>query len=587
MVIKFKTKFQSSVSLCLTIIHIVRFIGFYFVGIGLILASCEHQKHLENAGLKSQIDSLNIEFGKELTYDSLKLEEIKRLNEICDSANYPEGKINLYITASRIYMANYRHEKALEMLNKAQDALDETDDRELAAKVNFYFGKLNFRINNSDVALEYFLKAADLSKKANDSVLYANALSNIGNLYLERGNLEKGREYFGKSISINETTGNDEALSVDLHLMSVYYLRKGELDSAKYYFDREVKLSKESNNLRLYIYNLNNLASFQIENGDFENAEKNLFESLRLIDSISPYSPPTNSRSTIHANLGILYQKMEEYDKSLKHFNLANEDSLFNNVPEFRISLNHNLYQLHWQLKNYELSNYFLDRYLELREINDKVVADHNLMSMELKYNYRQLQREHEHKQRRMRLILIASLFIFGLGLLILILFIQKQRIKIRNSRLQKKLQDIQVERLNRELASQALNMVRINERKINLINTLRQRLPDFKRENQLIVSGIIDDFEKDKNELAWKEFETRFTEVHSDFYKKLSAINPNLTLNERRLCAFLFLDMTTKEISSITGQSIRAIEQARNRLRKQLNITNANISLNGFLTSI
>lgn len=549
--------------------------------------SCRNQRSPQEEIYIQDIDSLNLEFGKETTYDSLKLAEITRLIALSDSINYTKGVIDLSITASRIYMANYRNEKALDMLNKSQQALENTNDKVLSANVNFYFGKFNFRINNSDVALDFFLKAAELSKKAEDSALFAKSLSNIGNLYLERMNFEKAREYLVKSITLNEITGNDEALSIDLHLMSIYHLRNGEIDSAKFYLDREVQLSKESNNVLLYIYNLNNLASFQIENGDLENAEINLFESLRLIDSISPYSPPTSSRSTIHANLGILYKIKEDYDKSLKHFNLAYEDSLFNNIPEFRISLNHKLYQLHRQLKNYELSNYFLDRYLKLRDINDQVAADHNLMAMELKYNYRQLQQEHEHKQRRMRLIFFASVMIFVLGLFILILFIQKQRIKIRNSKLLKNIQDIKLERLNRELASQALNMVRVNERKISLINTLKQRLPNFKRENQLIVSSIIDDFEKDRNELAWKEFETRFTEVHSDFYKKLSTINPNLTLNERRLCAFLFLDMTTKEISSITGQSIRAIEQARVRLRKQLNLTNSSASLNVFLNTI
>jgi DNA-binding CsgD family transcriptional regulator len=44
---------------------------------------------------------------------------------------------------------------------------------------------------------------------------------------------------------------------------------------------------------------------------------------------------------------------------------------------------------------------------------------------------------------------------------------------------------------------------------------------------------------------------------------------------------------MTSKEISSITGQSVRAIEQARTRLRKQLGITNQNASLSAFLSSL
>jgi hypothetical protein len=126
-----------------------------------------------------------------------------------------------------------------------------------------------------------------------------------------------------------------------------------------------------------------------------------------------------------------------------------------------------------------------------------------------------------------------------------------------------------------------------MNERKVSLINALKQHLPNIKKDNQQMLQQVIAGFETDQNEAAWKEFEMRFREVHREFYDKLMAINPALTLNEKRLCAFLRLDMTSKEISAITGQSIRAIEQARIRLRKQLGLTNQQVSLSAFLSSL
>lgn len=56
--------------------------------------------------------------------------------------------------------------------------------------------------------------------------------------------------------------------------------------------------------------------------------------------------------------------------------------------------------------------------------------------------------------------------------------------------------------------------------------------------------------------------------------------VHPNLSLNERRLAAFLKLQLTTKEIASITGQSIRALEIARTRLRKKIGLTKSELSL-------
>jgi DNA-binding CsgD family transcriptional regulator len=71
----------------------------------------------------------------------------------------------------------------------------------------------------------------------------------------------------------------------------------------------------------------------------------------------------------------------------------------------------------------------------------------------------------------------------------------------------------------------------------------------------------------------SWDEFEIRFHQVHQDFYKKLSEKIPNLTPNEKRLCAFLRLNMTTKEIAGITFQSIKSIQVARTRMRKKMDI--------------
>jgi len=68
-----------------------------------------------------------------------------------------------------------------------------------------------------------------------------------------------------------------------------------------------------------------------------------------------------------------------------------------------------------------------------------------------------------------------------------------------------------------------------------------------------------------------WKEFELRFEEEHSKFRETLTSIHSDLTPNEIKLCTFLRLDMSSKEISEITQQSVRALETARSRMRKKL----------------
>ncbi|MEN8224355.1 MAG: response regulator [Bacteroidota bacterium] len=71
-----------------------------------------------------------------------------------------------------------------------------------------------------------------------------------------------------------------------------------------------------------------------------------------------------------------------------------------------------------------------------------------------------------------------------------------------------------------------------------------------------------------------WKEFELRFEEEHSKFREKIMESHPDLTPNEIKLCTFLRLNMSSKEISEITGQSVRALETARSRMRKKLELS-------------
>ncbi len=68
-----------------------------------------------------------------------------------------------------------------------------------------------------------------------------------------------------------------------------------------------------------------------------------------------------------------------------------------------------------------------------------------------------------------------------------------------------------------------------------------------------------------------------RFQEVHADFYQKLTSKFTDLSPNKLKICAFLRLNMSTKEISTITFQSPKSISMARFRLRKKMEIGSYN----------
>lgn len=146
---------------------------------------------------------------------------------------------------------------------------------------------------------------------------------------------------------------------------------------------------------------------------------------------------------------------------------------------------------------------------------------------------------------------------------------LEKENLLLLNSKLSQ-----EVESKNKELATHVMYLIQKNE----FINSVTEKLSELtysdpKQINKQSLNAIIKQMRANIDKTTWNEFEIRFQQIHKDFYTKLNKKVPNLTLNEKRLCAFLYLNMTTKEISSITFQSVKSIEVARSRLRKKIDI--------------
>jgi DNA-binding NarL/FixJ family response regulator len=137
-----------------------------------------------------------------------------------------------------------------------------------------------------------------------------------------------------------------------------------------------------------------------------------------------------------------------------------------------------------------------------------------------------------------------------------------------------------------KQLEDNILFLVNKNELITNIIEKLISLKTNVLSKNINFINEIISDLQSGVTNHIWKEFELRFKQMHSGFYNNLNIHFPNLTANEKKLCAFLKLNMTSKEISSISKQSVKSIEAARTRLRKKLNLTDSDTNLVNFLNN-
>lgn len=114
-------------------------------------------------------------------------------------------------------------------------------------------------------------------------------------------------------------------------------------------------------------------------------------------------------------------------------------------------------------------------------------------------------------------------------------------------------------------LTAEKLKQINQSKKLISALEKLEKKQDPLTNANN---HELVKEFESDDD---WVAFDLRFNKINNDFYHKLELIYPNLSINEKRLCAFLKLEMTSKEITKLTGQSVRAVEISRTRLRKNL----------------
>lgn len=141
----------------------------------------------------------------------------------------------------------------------------------------------------------------------------------------------------------------------------------------------------------------------------------------------------------------------------------------------------------------------------------------------------------------------------------------EQELMRIKNEQLQ---QDF--ESKNRELAVSTMNLIRKNE----LLSAIKEDLKKQAGEGERTVKSVITTINKNINEDdTWDIFKEAFNNADKDFLKKMKAAHPALTPNDLRLCAYLRLNLSSKEIAPLLNISVRSVEIKRYRLRKKMDL--------------
>ncbi|MEH0155245.1 tetratricopeptide repeat protein [Limibacter armeniacum] len=406
-----------------------------------------------------------------------------------------------------------------------------------------------------DIAIKYLLEvveetqASTLPEKVKLKIL-SSAYLNLGASYAGLEKLDEALSYYKAVLNIKEAPNGDYNCARALNNIGKLYKLKNDGESAFQYHKKALVAKEKINDKIGMISTLLELADHNLSNNQIKEAKEYL-------------------------------------DKALEVGKVVNSPILFKSI--YRC-----YYVYYKQVGKTDLALEYHEKLLEYSEMVSKNETEERIDTLWNNYEQEKERREAEikRKEEQMQMLMIV-LFLIAFGVVAALLFVL-QRSKTKQALLKKEKLRLQNENLsnelefrNKELTANVMNLVQKNE----LINDVTKKLIDLKtnmkKDNQSTVRQIVFDLHTSSSDDLWAEFEMRFQNVHSDFYRKLNERFPDLTPNERKLCAFLRLNMSSKEISSVTRQSIKSIEMGRFRLRKKLGISNSDQNLNTFIEQL
>lgn len=473
----------------------------------------------------------------------------------------------------------------LKYLNKENHLLDYCQTKMIIANIESVQ-------NNYTQALTLYYECLEEAKTNKLDVLIPHLYNNLGNLYFEIGDYKDAKEYF--TVANKKFRAEKDSYNVALTISNIsnIHTKLDETDEAIKGYLEVSTLFSSNGNWEDLVYTYHSLAEIYISKNQNGKAKEYITKAIDIIreneNKPSSYLGPISFyKAKIYATAAELAFESNKNDEAItfahKSLKLSYHNSYKKNIYENARTLN----RIYDKQNRVDSALYYSKIYIKYSEEYNNEYDLKKVVQLKMQYKFDDILKakaiieiKEQAENKRIQLIYLGISVFTILGIIIMILLYRNQKVKTakiiltkEKLELEKASLDQDIEYKKKELASKMIYVLEKNEFIIFIGKKLMDLKPNLSTENQIIVQQVINEMRQNSSTKIWDEFEIRFKEVHAAFYDNLNALHPDLTPNEIKICAFLRLNMSTKEISAITHQSIKSINMARFRLRKKLNI--------------
>lgn len=433
-------------------------------------------------------------------------------------------------------------------------------------------------------ALDYFYKVLALQKKV-DTLRLHYTYNNIGCTYMQLGDSTKSRKFLYKSVEGLKKViarGKLEEKSVEAYLV---YSNLAVLEMEGKHYGKALEM--------FHLYNKHSLRlKDTVGIVDTYQNLSNIFHSLKQLDSSKYYSDKgilLSRKAKLDSEEAYLY-----YYRGLNYGNTQNDSAIYylekgyaiakeKGLNDVKLSSSSTLADLYEVKNDYKKATEYLRIANSLSEESMELQNKKKVELLEFENEQKEKQQEAlVQTQKRENVLIFIFILLVPISLVVFLMY-RLQKTKANQRKIENELLLQKMEGKNKELTSNAIQMLQVSER----IDATHKELNHLKsiadNPTKKMLNTIILDLKKGNQSFNKQEFEKLFIETDEEFYKKLLHEFPTLTKNEIRLCAFAKMNFSAKEISSVTQQSPNSILVGRSRLRKKLGLEE-NQSLTAFL---
>lgn len=494
---------------------------------------------------------------------------------------------------------------ALNYANEAYLLAIKRNDKQLQAIAMLRLSEGYLYNDIYDEAIRYGLDALDICEKEKKDSLLAEAYMNLGWVFYDTENSEFALQYHKQANELFAKLGNDYKVGYTYNAIGLVMQMKDEVMEAKNYFQKELEISKKSGNEALMPKALNNL-------GICENSLKNYRGALVFFEqarALKQRGVTVLFKAETLNQMAYTYLKLNEYKKAEELLNEASiliNQSTSNGRKEKLLDNLSCFSELYKSTGRYKEAYTALFAYNTLRDTTLTRLKSEAVTSLKMKNEFGRKEEELR-KLKAQKELRVFQRNTLGAGLILLIIIgvllfgrlKQKQKREkeinevkqalmkqeLENSRMEKLTLDNKLEYKNSELKNTALYVSQKNElirEFIEEIQSVYNELAPQQKNNRFSQLLNRFNYNLEINKEA-QEFNQNVEENHKDFLYNLLKAFPDLTENERRLCAHIRLNLSLKDIASLTNISVKSVEMARYRLRKHFKLEQ-NQSLSDFL---